>query len=214
MLDKLRKLGVLDDRVVSEVNALWKYGVLRVFDVRVRSSLVDFLENQAPIEFFTVSASRSVEHHPSWQQREAGILRNTVECCLVVDRQLRMYPQFTDKDCNVLPEHRDIVLTATILSDTFKYRLDQRTVPSTLDFAPDHGRLAAELWKPLAEAHGVEKPIIEFVCEAIWWHLGRWTPGWTPHLRFSLYTEITHRIDMFMSDKNLELLYRAREIIP
>jgi hypothetical protein len=213
--DTLRAKNIFDDKVARELAALWKYGVLKVSDSGLRRALIYFLQTEAPWTFFVYGASATGKNHPSWQREKAGILRNTTECCLVVDRQLRVYPEFTDEKFNVLPEHRDIVLIATILSDTFKAGSgegdeEQRRIQGS---DPTHGAAAAQRWNDVARRFQIESHVRDSVYDAIYWHLGRFTPGWNRDVRFSAYTEITHRIDMFMSDKNLEILFDPKNII-
>jgi hypothetical protein len=214
VLAKLRSRGLLDEDVSAEIAALWKYGVEALTDLALRSALVDFLENEAPLMFFVRPASLTGKHHPSWQRKKAGIVRNTIECCVVLDRQLQSYPEFTDAEFNVHPRDRDIVLVATILSDTFKYGTDELPAPDGVHrFDPEHGKKAAEQWRPIAARHGVSAEVIDHIFEATYWHLGRWTRGWEPTMRWSHYVDVTHRVDMFMSDNNLELVYNARSRI-
>lgn len=210
ILSKLRARGLLDEDVSAEIAALWKYGVEAVFDLSLRTALVDFLENEAPLIFFVGPASLT-NHHPSWQRKKAGIVRNTVECYVVLDRQLQAYPEFTDAEFKVHPRARDIVLVATILSDTFKYGTDDLPAPDGIRrFDPEHGGKAAEQWRPIAARHGVSTEIIDHTCEAAYWHLGRWTQGWSPATKWSPYVDVTHRVDMFMSDNHLELTYDSK----
>jgi len=214
ILAKLRANNLLDDDIAAEIAALWKFGVDAVTDAALRNALIVFLENEAPLSFFVGPASLTGKHHPSWQRRKAGIVRNTVECCVVIDRQLQSYPEFTDAKFNVHPRDRDIVLVATILSDTFKYSTDEPPAPDGVPrYDPEHGRKAAEKWRPIAADRGVPTEIINYVYEATYWHLGRWTLGWKPDMKWSHYVDVTHRVDMFMSDNNLEFLYDSKSRI-
>lgn len=197
--------------VTRELTALYRFGVARISDRRIQSSVISILENDAPWTFFLLPASLTGRRHPSWQGRAGGILRNTVECCVAVDRQLRVHREFTDaRDC-VRDLDRDVVLSATILSDIFKYGMPPPETPLRgIAFQPAHGKIAAELWKRTARRFHVGRSSIEKVYQAIYWHLGRWTPGWRRGTKLSLHAKVTHRIDMFFSDKNLELLYHAK----
>jgi hypothetical protein len=210
-LSKLRSHNLLDDDIAGEVAALWKFGVDAVTDASLRDALNLFLESEAPLSFFVGPASLTGKHHPSWQRKRGGIVRNTVECCAVLDRQLQSYPQFTDEKFNVHSLDRDIVLVATILSDTFKYRTNEQPAPDgSLSYDPEHGKKAAEKWRPIAAGCGIPTEVIDHVYEATYWHLGRWTQGWEPTMKWSTYVDVTHRVDMFMSDNNLELLYDSK----
>jgi hypothetical protein len=214
IIDKLRSTGVLEASIATEITALWKYGVERVHDTAVRAAVADYLTSEAPLIFFVGPASMAGEHHPYWQNRKAGIVRNTVECCLVVDRQLQVYPQFVDAHDNILSGARDVVLAATILSDTFKFGSgDSTSVDENTRYDPTHGAKAADKWRLLAARHMVDSGVADQIYEAIYWHLGRWTPGWKPGMTSSAYAHVTHCVDMFMSDKNLELLYDPKKRI-
>ena len=214
ILSKLKSLGHLDEKVQNEIEALWKYGVGRVTNTELRAGLAHFLESEVPWSFYVLPASLMGKHHPSWQNAKAGIVRNTVECCLAVDRQLRMYPQFTDDRYHVLPEHQDIVLVATIVTDTFKYgeKEPDSTLPD-VKYDPLHGKIGADRWEKATAHLPVAPSVRASIYEAVYWHLGRWTPGWSPDVKLSLYAEITHRIDMIFSDRNLELLYDPKEVV-
>lgn len=196
-------------RITGEFISLWRYGISQISDRSIRAAVVSILENEAPWTFFVLPASLSGMHHPKWQGHSAGILRNTVECCVAVERQMRIHREFTDARGRIRSADRDVVMAATILSDIFKYG----TAASPYDevrFQPDHGMVAAERWKSTAKQYDVNRASIQKVYDAIYWHLGRWTPGWNPRIKLSLYTAVTHSLDMFFSDKNLELLYRAK----
>jgi len=215
VLAKLRAKNLLDDDIAAEIAALWKFGVDAVTDPGMREALILFLENEAPSSFFVSQASLSGKHHPSWQRKKGGIVRNTVECCVVLDRQLQSYPEFTESSngsVRVRPRDRDIVLVATILSDTFKYGNDDDP-PKPGDvgrYDSEHGKKAAEKFRPIAASRGVSTEVIDYVYEATYWHLGRWTLGWKPDTTWSHYVDVTHRVDMFMSDNNLELVYDSK----
>ena len=159
-------------------------------------------------------ASSTGRNHPVWQGERGGIVRNTVECCVAVDRQLQIYSDLTEKNAEVKPEARDIVLTATILSDTFKYgEAEIREISPESRIDKNHGRIAAERWRATARRYQIQHETIEEIYEAIYWHTGRFTPGWPPGKGMSLYAAITHQIDMFFSDKSLELLYDAKRVV-
>ena len=211
---RLKAARQWDEAVETELRGLWRYGIERVANRDVRMALVQFLGEVAPLGFFVNPASSTGRHHPKWQCRRAGILRNTIECCLAVDRQLRIHPELTDDLANPRPEDRDIVLAATILSDTFKYgerEITEVTSESKVD--PNHGRTAAERWRISAQSFDLATTIVDPIFDAIFWHLGRFTPGWTLSTTMSLHSSITHRIDMFFADKNLELIFEAKTAV-
>ncbi len=204
-----------DQIVKQELGALWKYGVERITDTNIKEAVIDFLENVAPVGFFVNPASASHKYHPRWQCKKSGILRNTTECCLLVDRFLQNDAEFCNEKGEVLSKFRDIVLAATILSDTFKYgyrRIDPENPQSGL-LNREHGKIAAGKWRASKKALQVQPEIREAIYEAIYWHVGRWTPGWTPGLPISKLTYITHTIDIVLTEKSLEIAFDAKEVI-
>lgn len=214
IIAKLKAGNLYTEKVEKELASFWKYCVEPVSDPKLKNVVVHFLEEVTPLGFFVNPASSSGKHHPSWQVAEAGILRNTTECCLALNQQLRIYPEFTDERYNVLPEHRDIVLVATILSDTFKYgNKILASVGSESKLDHNHGQVAAYRWIAVAKKFKIPSETTVRIYTAIFWHLGRWTPGWTPGTKLDLYTEIVHRVDMLFADKNLEYLYTPKETI-
>lgn len=215
--ERLERVELWDSTVERELKSLWKYGVLRISNQLIRQGIVDFLEKEAPLGFFVNPASVSGKHHPTWQNEKCGILRNTTECCLLVDIMLEQYKEFCDAINNVLPDSRDIVLSATILSDTFKYGTAiVKPYSDSEKHLKDHGKEAANRWIPTAyglhpKDHTID--LVEEIFETTYWHLGRWTPGWTPEVKLSKLTEIVHILDAIFADKNLELLYEPKHAI-
>lgn len=213
---RLERVDLWDRIVERELESLWKHGVLRISDELIRESVVKFLEEDVPLGFFVNPAAASGKHHPKWQNKVCGILRNTTECCLLADIMLEQHKEFCDSE-NVLPEPRDIVLSATILSDTFKYDTNiVKPYSDSVKHLKDHGKFAADRWIPIVYSlhprdHTID--LVEEIYDATYWHLGRWTPGWTPEVKLSKLTEIVHLLDAIFADKNLELLYEAKEII-
>ena len=212
--DRLKKPRLWDSIVEYELKALWKYGVERISNKALRESIIHFLEHEAPDGFFLNPASVSGKHHPEWQNRRCGILRNTTECCVLADRFIGTKRELCSAMDGVLPEARDVVLAATILSDTFKYGAATvepscRGVKSVLE----HGEIAADIW--FKNAGMVPSDMAREVFAATKWHLGRFTPGWTPEIgkKFSPCIEVVHLLDAVFADKGLEVLYRPKSIL-
>ena len=175
----------------------------------LQAAVLDYLENFAPIEFFTAPASSSGRNHPHWQSALGGILLNTSECCIGIDRKMRIYASLVNEAGNSKPDDRDIILVATILSDTFK---TQDFGKPWREFA--HHRVAAEKWREVANRHRVAEQTITAIAEAIMWHLGRFTPEWPTGkdpLSLSLHTFITHELDMDFSNRDLAKVYERNE---
>jgi len=215
--NRLERMGLWDKIVKRELKSLWKYGVEKISDLGIKASVIDFLSEEAPLSFFLNPASPSGRHHPTWQNGKCGMLRNTTECCLLIEDQLKMYHDFCDAEDNVLSMPRDIVLAATILSDTFKYDkeiVNGHEVIGIGKVNKNHGKVAAQIWRDKYRArYPITIRVTNEIFQAVYWHLGRWTEGWTPQTKFSLLTQITQRMDVIFADKNLELLYRPRKAI-
>jgi hypothetical protein len=179
----------------------------------MRTALTYFMAEVAPWTFYVNPASSTGRNHPAWQGKRGGIVRNTVECCVGVDRQLQIYPDLTDGNFQPKPEARDIVLTATILSDTFKYGEEIIEVSASSKIDRNHGRIAAERWRAEARRYSLHQKTADEIYEAIYWHTGRFTPEWPPGNGMSLYAAITHQIDMVFSDNCLGLLFEAKGVV-
>ncbi len=209
---RLRAGGFWDSIVEFELKALWKYGIEKISDLETRNSIVSFLEHEAPLGFFVNPASKSNKHHPVWQNEKAGILRNTTECCVLADAFIKPYPKFCNESGDVLPEPRDIVLAATILSDTFKYG-EEIVAPFSgkTPVLKNHGQVAANKWLAMPDVSEIKTSCEIYM--ATYWHLGIWTPGWTKETKFSDLTKITHTIDSVLADKSFELLYTPKHFV-
>ncbi len=216
VIEKLNVKSALSKVVEQRLSEFWKYCIEEMRDEAVRASVIAYLENTAPVEFFYAPASPSGKHHPVWQNEPGGILRNTVECCLFIDVAMAQEWQLTDDTGSGDPKNpylcepdRSIIYAATILSDTCKggYPWGPKT-----DYR--HGQIAADLWKPFGEKLGVSPRAQELIYEATYWHLGRWTPGWTEEIgsKFSVHTNIVHALDALCGAKNLEKIFIPRSL--
>jgi hypothetical protein len=187
--------------------------ILQIGSEPLRNALVQYLESVAPIQFFTSPASSTGRNHPPWQGGLAGILMNTVECCVGIDRKIRIYPSLTDARGDALADDRDIIYLATILSDTHKTEDYGR--PWT-EWA--HHRTAAENWRELGTRLGLPFRVVNAVYDAIFWHLGRFSPEWKlgddPREILALHTFITHELDMDFSNKRLGDIFERKIFLP
>ena len=183
--------------------------ILQIRSELTRNAVTEYLQTVAPIEFFRAPASSTGRNHPLWQVASGGILANTVECCVGIDRKMRMYPSLTDADFNSLSEDRDIIYAATILSDTHK----------PADFGKSwqqwaHHRTAATQWRDFATAKGLCTTLVSAIYDAIFWHLGRFTPEWPPgadpRAALSLHAFITHELDMDFSNRALNDIFTRK----
>jgi len=205
----LLQSGVWTPELQARIEEFEQLCILQIRSEPIRTVVVEYLETVAPIEFFTAPASSTGRNHPLWQSAVAGILANTVECCIGIDRKMRMYPSLTDSRDNPLPEDRDVIYAATILSDTHK--------PADFGKPWDewaHHRTAAEHWRDLATRRGLPATVVNLVYDAVLWHLGRFTPGSPksvdPRESLRLHTFITHELDMDFSNRNLSDIFSRK----
>ena len=182
-------------------------------DDSLRKVVNAFLLERVPIDFYVAPASSSGKNHPSWQDNVGGILLNTVECCIAIDRKMRIYPEVTDSHGNPLSKDRDIIYAATILSDTFKpedYGKQQWSQWS-------HHQRAANEFEQFASSHGMDPSWIQPIKDAIFWHLGRFTPNLekemvNPRVALTLTSFITHELDMDFSNRLLEEIFTRKGV--
>jgi hypothetical protein len=177
----------------------------------LRAVVLDYLEHTAPLEFFTAPASSSGKNHPYWQVAAGGILLNTTECCIGIGRKMRMHPALTDESFNPRPVEHDVIYAATILSDTFK---PEDAGKSWREFS--HHRTAEARWREVARKHGLPAALTDSVAEALYWHLGRFTPEWPqgtePSAKLSLTALITHELDMDFSNRALGDVFERKGV--
>lgn len=205
--EKLTAAGGLSQEVEIELHPFWKHCVLAVENLEIRGALVTYLEDVAPIEFYVRPASSTGAHHPAWQNKPAGIIRNTVECCLLIPGMMGAFPELSGPPPETAPDPlaRDIITAATVLSDSQK-----GGKPWGAATDRNHGAIAAEDFQRVAERLRLNPAVTSRIVEATRWHLGRFTPGWTPEVVFSPETKLTHLLDMFFACKALEELYWPR----
>lgn len=208
--EKLREQNALNDLVEQRLKELWTWAVERISDEKVKAAVVCLLEEVVPWQFFVAPASSSKQYHPSWQVTDGGLVRHTTESCIGLYRHLQQFPELTDEKCVPLPRVFDTLLAADILHDAFKNGLPWK---GETDYQ-NHHRIAAEQWSCAAEKFGVPEDIRQNAAEAIFWHAGRWTPGWTPelHKQRSIYARILHDMDMAFSNVDLDGMYEAKPI--
>ena len=208
--DRLRNKGALSDLVEERLEELWMHAVERIADDRIKAAVVYLLEEVVPWQFFVAPASSSSQFHPNWQVTAGGLVRHTTELCIGLHRHLQQFPELTDEKCVPLPKVFDTLLAAGILHDAFKNGLPwgEKT-----DYE-NHHRIAAEKWSEAAEKFGVPEDIRKNATEAIFWHAGRWTPGWTIglHNQRSIYARVLHNMDMAFSNVDLTLMFEAKHI--
>jgi hypothetical protein len=123
---------------------------------------------------------------------------------------MRIHPDLVNKKGNSKPDDRDIILVATILSDTFKV---EDFGKQWRDFA--HHRIAAKKWRDLAGKYHLPGRTVNAVADAIEWHLGRFTPEWSvgrDPRSLPLHVFITHELDMDFSNRALAEVYERKGV--
>ncbi len=205
---RLQVAGKLTPEVERRIIEFERICLAEIRSEKLRFAVLDYLENHCPIEFFISTASSSGGRHPEWQSLPAGILLNTVECCIGADRKIRMYPSLTTAEANPRDDAHDAVYVATILSDTFK----------TEDFGKPwnewaHHLKAEEKWRSVAKDHEICYATAERIASAIRWHLGRFTPDWLQDQDprcLDPIDLIVHELDMDFSNRRLSEVFQRR----
>jgi hypothetical protein len=210
--ESLREKGELTFALEARIDEFARHCILEMNSEDIRNAVLDYLENVAPLEFFSGPVSYSGKYHPSWQSLVGGILLNTTECCIGIDRKMRMYPDLVNSKGCPQSQDRDIIYAATILSDTFKPIEAQERAKGTRSYT--HHRVAAEKWREVASRHRIPPPVVKTIADAIYWHLGRFTPDWPqsvdPRTFLTLDAFITHELDMDFSNRNLEVVFERK----
>jgi hypothetical protein len=140
-------------------------------------------------------------------------LLNTVECCIAIDRKMHIYPELTDSAGIPLSKDRDIIYAATILSDTFKPEDYGKKQWSEWC----HHQRAAEEFEQFASGYGLDASWIQPIKDAIFWHLGRFTPNRqkemvNPRVTLTPTSFITHELDMDFSNRSLDEVFMRKGI--
>jgi hypothetical protein len=205
---RLRVKGELTPEIERRILEFERICIAEIRSEALRCAVLDYLENQCPIEFFTAPASPLGDRHPEWQSLPGGILLNTVECCIGADRTIRMYPSLTTEAAEPKDEAHDVVYAATVLTDTFK--------------AADYGKpwnewshhiRAADEWQKVVQKHEIPRPVADGIASAIRWHLGRFTPDWPKGKdprTLDLLDFIVHALDMDFSNRRLSDVFQRR----
>jgi len=205
---KLRVAGKLTPEVERRILEFERICLMEMRSQVLRSAVLDYLENDCPLEFYTAPASSSGKRHPEWQSLPGGILLNTVECCVGADKKIRMYRSLVSETDEPTDEAHDAVYVATVLSDTYK--------------AADYGRpwrewshhiRAEQAWETIARRHEIPDPLSQRIGSAIRWHLGRFTPDWPQDKdprSMSPIDFIVHELDMDFSNRRLSDIFQRR----
>jgi hypothetical protein len=205
------KSGKIDGTVEEKIKSLWQWGIERISDSDIRQAVKHYYFAGVPAEFFSAPASASGGKHPSWHNEPGGIVWHLMECCVSADRLLQAY-EYMDDNGRFDLRARDIVLAATLITDTLK-----NGSPWGARTLKNHGELAALRWKHLAHGY-VDDDALEQIAHAAHYHYGRYTPvpAGEKKVRFldlPPLTQIVHLLDMCSSNQDYKLIYRPVERI-
>jgi len=203
----------VDEKVRFLIRRLWEWGIERISDDAVRKSVSNYFEARVPYQFFISPATTSSRKHVRWHSKPGGIVLHIIESCILCDVFLNSFG-FMDRDKQIRQdtrEVRDIVLAATLISDTQK-----RGIPWSGETVRSHGEIAADAWRRVAVGCGVSRDFIDKITEASTWHYGQFTPSDEPRelLELPVYVQIVHLADSVSSNRILEFIYNSKGRIP
>jgi len=208
VLQKIRgQLGGVVPLIETRLMDLWMFGVDKISDPLLKNLVVALLEETIPWQFFVAPAASSGKHHPVWQNMHGGLVRHTMEMCVLAPQIASIYPELTDKDQKPTKEAMDIILAAIILHDSLKNGL-----PWGKWTIKNHHEVAANQWDEAAEKARLDDHTRDSVFEAIFWHAGRWTQYWDTD-QMTPFAWVVHITDMVTSAKELETIYLPEEDI-
>ncbi len=206
--ERIRAAHAWAPDVAEGLRIFWTHTIDVLTDERIRIVVAELFAASVPWQFFTAPASSSGKNHPAWQNPVGGLARHVTEMAIGMWRIAQIFPELTDASAEPTPQAMDILLTSVALHDAYK-----GGVPWEHRTSPEHHALATRAWKEAAGGAWLEPAVIENVATAIWWHAGRWTPGWdgivdTLPTRTNVYATALHICDMVYSDTNLNLLFQ------
>lgn len=212
LVERLTREGVWDPEVEKATEAFWYHTIDQLRDERMRSVMTAIVEKDIPRQFFIAPASSSGKNHVPWQNGRTGLVRHVTEMAIGIWRIGQSFPELTDATQTLSVEAGDTLLAGVVLHDAWKGGIPWQEYTHT-----DHHAFAAHAWKQATRNAWLPPAIVENVFTAIWWHGGRWTPGWDGKLetlgtRTNIYAQILHTCDMVYSDTNFRALFQSREI--
>jgi len=199
--------------VEQEIRFLWEWGIDRISDDSIRQAVKYYYLHKVPDQFFSAPSSTSGKH-PYWHNVPGGLVRHLTECCISADRLLGIFGFVEDDDRTIHVPSRDIVLAATVITDTQK-----NGIPWGNSSVRNHGEIAANTWRDIAESCKLSKDIADQISEAVHYHYGRYTqvPDGQPRKRFNDlpdFVKIVHLLDVCSSNRDNEFIYRPVDRIP
>jgi len=207
------KKGYISVLVEQEIRSLWEWGIDRIYDYDIRQAVKYYYLNEVPEQFFTAPSSAKGNFHPYWHNVGGGLVRHLTECCVGADRLLRSFG-YADESDIPYPYARDIVLAATVVTDTQKNGSPwgERTVRN-------HGEIAADIWRAYANILGLSTESSAQIAHAIHWHYGRYTEVQEIEDEKELHelpglTQVVHLLDTCSASFNNQLIYCPIDKIP
>jgi hypothetical protein len=202
----------IDVSTEQEIRALWAWGIERIENSKIRRAVKHYFYTKVPIQFFSAPSSQSGNFHPSWHNVKGGLVRHLTESAIGADRLLSVF-NFVDDSHKVLSSARDIVLAATVITDTQKNGIPwgERTLKN-------HGEIAADVWREVAQECGLslpDYPQVNQIAIAVHYHYGRFTPS-EAEFNFRNFGDlalIVHLLDVCSSSHDYELMYKPVELI-
>ena len=139
--------------------AVFKNEINYIYNQDVKDSL-SFMIEKIPDYFFTIPASSTGKYHPSFALGDGGLVRHTKVAIKMAYDLFGIYkfPQRT----------KDLIIMALLLHDSVKKGEEESKY--TLF---DHPLVACEFVKKYASELTIKKDDIEFICECISSHMGR-----------------------------------------
>ena len=200
-------------KVEQEIRSLWEWGIDRISDTSIRQAVKYYYLYKVPDQFFSAPSSTSGKH-PYWHNVPGGLVRHLTECCISADRLLGIFGFVEDDDRTVSAFARDIVLAATVITDTQK-----NGIPWGDSSVRNHGEIAAKVWRDVAETCKLPADITDQIAEAVHYHYGRYTqvPEGQSKKRLNDLpglVKIVHLLDVCSSNRDNELIYRPVDRIP
>lgn len=178
---------------MSDIDILYKKIDL-IKDEKLNKVVRVILESIVSPEFWTASASSTGKYHPEIANGRGGLVRHTVMMLYFAPQEARtFYNDVTQKDM-------DRIYTAVVLHDAFKYGR-----PWGRFTVNNHGEIASQVWKQVAEGYGVDKETVDIIADALKWHMGRWSPSYGGSM--SKFAELIFHIDMTAANVLLNELF-------
>lgn len=130
-----------------------------IIDKDIKESL-SIMIDKIPDYFFLVAASSTGKYHPSYALNEGGLLRHTKSAIRMAYELFGIY--------KFEPRKKDLIIMALLLHDSVKKGEVEEKYTRF-----DHPLLAAEFIKKYKDELKLSKEDIEFVCDCIASHMGK-----------------------------------------